>query len=284
MTLIIFILLSLAFFFLAFLIAADIVPFFVSRYTRLQEARQVRFTDKLEESFIFWEKEKFLLFSFVPFILGGISLFLFRNIVGLILGFILGLVFPNIMVTVATKARINKFQGQLADSLMILTSSLKAGLSFIQALEVLCEEMPAPISQEFNLVLKENKLGVSLEDSLRNLRKRFPLEEVNLLVTSILIAREAGGELTRVFSRLTDTIRNNIKLKERITTLTLQGKLQGVIMMVLPFAFSYFVYKQNPDHFTVMLQSQQGRMLLFIAVALQLIGMVLIKKFSTLKI
>jgi len=284
MAALIFILIAFSVFFLAFVVIAGLVPLFVSRYNLLRQARDTRIANKLEESFIFWEKEKFLLLSFIPFILGIISFVLFKHIAGLILGFILGLGFPNFMATIATKARIRRFQGQLVDSLMILTSSLKAGLSFIQAIEVLCEEMPAPISQEFYLVLKENKLGVSLEESLRSLRKRIPLEEVNLVVTSILISRESGGELTKVFSRLTETIRNNIKLKEKISTLTLQGKLQGIIMMIMPFAFGYFVYKQNPDHFTVMLQDQQGRMLLFIAAGLQLVGMVLIKKFSTLKI
>jgi len=260
-----------------------VVPILMDRYSQAQNRKAERLLGQLEESFIFWEKEKTLFFFIAPFLFAGIGFMLFRNPIGLAAGFVLGFAFPNFMVILATQARIRKFQGQLVDSLMILTSSLKAGLSFIQAIEVLCEEMPPPISQEFNLVLKENKLGVSLEDSLNKLRKRMPLEEMNLLITSILIARESGGELTKVFSRLTDTIRNNIKLKEKVATLTLQGKLQGLIMMFLPFAFSYFVYKQNPDHFTVMLQNQQGRMMLITAVVLQLVGIYLVKRISTFR-
>jgi len=149
---------------------------------------------------------------------------------------------------------------------------------------VLCDEMPAPISQEFGLVLKENKWGMSLEESLRKLRDRMPLEEVNLVVSSVLVARETGGELTKVFSRLTETIRNNVKLKEKITTLTLQGKLQGVIMTILPIGFTLFIYKQNPGHFDIMWQTQLGRILVAIAIFLQLLGMYLIKRISTFKI
>jgi tight adherence protein B len=187
------------------------------------------------------------------------------------------------MLAIGKRQRVHKFQGQIVDSLMILSSSLRAGLSFLQAIEVLCEEMPAPVSQEFRLVLHEQKLGRSIEDALGNLRKRMRLEETNLVVSSILIARETGGDLPRVLSRLADTIRDNLKLKEKISTLTLQGRLQGVIMAMLPFAFAYFIYKQNPGHFDVMLETELGRKLLAGAAILQIVGIILIKKVSTMK-
>jgi len=167
--------------------------------------------------------------------------------------------------------------------MMIISSSLKAGLSFLQSIEVLCEEMPPPVSQEFGLILSENKLGISMELALKKLRQRIPTEEVNLIVTSILIARESGGNLPLVLSRLTDTIRDNLKLKEKIGTLTLQGRMQGIIMVLLPIGFAYFVYKQNPGHFDVMLQTDIGRKLLGLAIVLQIIGMIMIKKISTMK-
>lgn len=260
------------------------LPFLTDRYNQLQSKRTDVIKGNLEESFVFWEQKRLMLVSLSPFIFAGIAFLLVRNIPLAILGFLFGFSFPGLMVKMAYQRRIKKFQSQLVDGLMMLSSSLKAGLSFIQAIEVLCEEMPPPISQEFKLVLKENKWGLSLEESLIRLRKRIPLEEMNLLVSSILIARESGGELPKVFMRLTTTIRDNLKLKEKIATLTLQGKLQGIIMMFLPIGFSYFVYKQNPDHFIVMWQNPGGRMLLLTAVALQIIGMILIKKISVIKI
>lgn len=255
----------------------------LDNYKRSHEKRSAKLAAKLEESFIFWEKKRLVLISLFPLIFSGIFLLLFRNPLGILVGLPLGLAFPNIMVNFARAQRIKKFQSQLVDSMMIISSSLKAGLSFIQAIEVLCEEMPPPVSQEFGLILKENKLGISLEDSLNNLRKRMPLEEVNLFVTSILIARESGGELPRVLSRLTETIRDNLKLKEKIGTLTLQGKLQGYIMMVLPIVFTLFIWKQNPSHFDVMLQTSFGRILIIGAVIAQIVGMIAIKRISTLK-
>jgi tight adherence protein B len=188
------------------------------------------------------------------------------------------------MMIIIKQRRIKKFQGQLVDSLMILSSSLKGGLSLIQSIEALCEEMPPPISQEFSLVVKENTWGVSLDESLRNLRRRMPLEEVNLLVSSVLVARETGGELTKVLSRLTETIRNNVKLKEKIATLTLQGRLQGIIMSFLPVVFTIFIYKQNPGHFDIMLETDMGRTLIIVAIFLQIIGIFFIKKISTMRV
>jgi tight adherence protein B len=268
---------------LTYFVIEAAIPFFINTYSKIQAERTTQLQEKLEESFIFWEKKKMFLLTLAPLVFAGIGFLLFKHPLSLILGFLLGFGVPNFIVMIAKQQRLKKFRAQLVDSLMILSSSLKAGLSFIQAMEVLCEEMPAPISQEFNLALKENKWGMSLDESLRKLRDRVPLEEVNLLVSSILIAREAGGELTKVFSRLTETIRNNLKLKEKIATLTLQGRLQGLIMMFLPFGFAYFVYRQDPHHFDIMLQSQLGRNLLIAAMVAQITGMVLIKKISTIK-
>jgi tight adherence protein B len=284
----IFIFILLTFFLAAYMLSdffiKNSLPFFAGYYDKLQSKRTDQIKDQLEESFVFWEKKRMMLVYLAPAIFAGVGFILMQHVLGAVLGFVAGFVFPGFMVRMAYQQRIRKFQGQLVDGLTMLSSSLKAGLSFVQAIEVLCEEMPPPISQEFKLVLKENKWGLSLEESLVRLRKRVPLEEMNLLVSSILIARESGGELPRVLLRLTDTIRDNLKLKEKISTLTLQGKLQGLIMMFLPVGFSYFVYKQNPEHFIVMWQNSTGRLFLMVAVALQVVGMVIIKKVSTIKV
>jgi len=273
-----------AVFILTWLLVDKLAPILFDAYNKWQEKRLTGVVDKLEESFIFVEKKKMMLLSTCPLVFGVIGFLLFRNPLGPILGFFLGLSLPGIMTNIAKQNRIKKFQGQLVDSLMILSSSLRAGLSLIQSIEVLCEEMPAPISQEFGLVLKENRWGVSLGESLKKLRERMPLEEVNLIVSSVLVARETGGELTKVFTRLTETIRNNVKLKEKVATLTLQGKLQGLIMSFLPIAFTLYIAKQNPGHFQVMWETELGRILIGVAIFLQLLGIFIIKKISTFKV
>jgi tight adherence protein B len=203
---------------------------------------------------------------------------------GVILGLIISLMIPPFIAKFMKARRDRKFAAQLVDGLMILSSSLRGGLSFLQSLEVLQEEMPSPISEEFGLVVRETKMGVSIDEALENLNKRMPSEELELFISSVLVARETGGDLTKVFARLISTIRERTKLKEAIATYTLQGKIQGIIMSILPIVFVLWVRKFNPEHFDIMLQSNAGRALLVVAVFLEIIALFLIKKFSTIKV
>lgn len=214
-------------------------------------------------------------------ILGAV---VFKSFIFFVLGAGFGLLLPNLLVQMQERNRKNKFNSQILDAIMILSSSLKGGLSLLQSLEVLVEEMSAPMSQEMGLVVRENKMGVTLEESLKHLMDRMKMEELGLVVNSILVARETGGDLTKVLSRLSTTIRDNRKLKDSIKTLTMQGRMQGIIMSFLPFLFIWWVLSFNKGHFDIMLKSEMGRMLLFIAAILQTIGMVLIKKFSTINV
>lgn len=222
-------------------------------------------------------------FIFPP-ILGLTAFLVFRSPLPAIAGVGLGLFIPTLMLNLRNSQRRKKFNSQILDAIMILSSSLKGGLSLLQSLEVLIEEMPAPMSQEIGLVVRENKMGISLEESLRRLDKRMQMEELSLVINSILVARETGGDLTKVFSRLSTTIRDNRKLKENIKTLTMQGKLQGLIMSFLPILFVFWVLSVNKHHFDGMLQTDFGRFLLILAVLLQAVGMFLIRKFSEIKI
>jgi tight adherence protein B len=195
----------------------------------------------------------------------------------------LGLFLPTFIINTMKAQRKQRMQSQLVDALMILSSSLKGGLSLLQAIEVLVEESNPPLSQEFGLVLRENKMGVSLEESLKRLNERVEIEEVRLLTNSILVSRETGGDLTKVLSRLSTTIRDNRKLKDTIRTLTLQGRLQGFIMSVLPFFFVTAVISFNRNHFDIMFESEEGRTLIFLAVGMQAVGLILIQRFSKAK-
>jgi tight adherence protein B len=266
-----------------FMIVWFVSNFAVAGWQRWQEKQLGKVSSHLDDSFIFLEKRKLLFLTAAPLILAALGWVLFA-IPGAVVGIAVGFVIPKFVTAAAKASRVSKFQSQLVDTLMVFSSSLKGGLSFVQALEIVCEEMPEPTNQEFGLILKENKLGVPLEDSLQSLRKRVPTEELSLVVSSILVAKETGGELTRVFSRLVDTIRDKMKLRAKMETLTLQGKLQGYIMSFLPIVFTIFVYKQNPEHFIPMTTTDAGKMMLVIAVVLQIVGMFLIQVFGKLKI
>lgn len=268
-----------------YLIAHQIVPLITERLQRIQAKKVSEAEKQLDEMFVHVKREKlFLFYTLSPLVLAGIVLVLFNQLALALIAGAVGLILPALILKLMEQKRRHKFSNQLVDGLMMISSALKGGLSLLQAIEVLVEEMPAPISQEFGLILRENKIGLSLEDSLKRLNERMKLEELGLMINSILVARETGGDLTKVFSRLSTTIRDNHKLKENIRTLTLQGRLQGVIMSVLPFMFISWVLGFNRHHFDIMFNTEQGRTLLLIAVTLQVVGMFLINKFSRIRV
>ncbi|MCM8800170.1 MAG: type II secretion system F family protein [Candidatus Omnitrophica bacterium] len=267
------------------LLGSSILSLFLTHLEKIHKKRLEETVNKLETLFVDVEKKKLSrLFLFTPV---GFSLFGFlilRNLLGVIIGLILGLSFPTLVVKNIEKRRKKKFRDQLIDALLLISNSLKSGLSFLQAIEVVVEEMPPPISQGFKILLNENKMGLPFEESLQRLNKKMYSEELNLMVTSILVARETGGDLSRIFERLVYTLRQKNKILRQIETLTLQARLQGMIMMVLPIIFAFGITQVNPRYFDTMLHSEIGRFLLLYAVFSQIIGMFLIRRLSKLEV
>ena len=224
------------------------------------------------------------LYFILPPVLGVLGFALLGSALFAVIGALLGAFMPNLIMRMREVKRRHLFNNQILDTIMVLSSALKGGLSLLQALEVIVEEMPAPMGQEIGLVVRENRMGLTLEDSLNHLKERMNIEDLTLVINAVLVARETGGDLTKVLSRLSTTIRDNRKLKDSIKTLTMQGRMQGIIMSLLPFVFVWWVMTFNRHHFDIMLQNDTGRLLLIVALVLQVIGMVLIKKFSTIRI
>lgn len=272
-------------FFSAAIIGSQLVPALTKKFHRVQRKKVSEAETQLEKMFLLVPAKKlFIYYTLSPLILGAAGFFLFNKVIAFLGGMVIGFILPEFIIKKLEAGRKQKFQNQLVDALMTLSSSFKGGLSLLQAMEVLIEEMPPPLSQEFSLVLRENKIGVPLEESLQRLNKRIQSEELEMMVSSILVARETGGDLTKVFTRLANAMRDRKKLKEHITTLTLQGRIQGVIMSVLPIVFIMWVITVNRHHFDIMLTSELGRMLLLIAVFLQITGIFLINRFSKINI
>ncbi|MDD5477968.1 MAG: type II secretion system F family protein [Candidatus Omnitrophica bacterium] len=266
-------------------LAYELIPLLLGRYSQLQSKRMEKASKELHQMFIYTEKHRLLpMFTITPLALGALGFIISHNLLGVLVGAGLGLLLPRIWIKNVGRKRQNDFARQLVDALMLLSSSLRAGMSLPQAFEVLTEEMPAPISDEFALVIKENKMGVTLEDCLAHLKQRIPLDDLELLTTAISISRETGGDLTEIFANLVQTIREKRKLDDRVKVLTVQGRLQGAIMGLLPIAFAIFIYFINPHNFDIMFSDKTGQMLLVWAVVSEVIGVILIRKLSRVEI
>ncbi len=191
-----------------------------------------------------------------------------------------GLVLPRPLLKQLIAVRRSKFQSQLVDMLLLVCSSLRAGMSMLQSFTVVAEEMPPPISEEFELLVKETSMGVSVDEAMAHFRARMPSDETSLFVTGVLVARETGGDVTTVFTKLIDTLRERKKIIERIKTLTFMARLQGVVMVILPIVFSYSTYSIDPGHFSFFMNDPQGRMMLAGVVGVQALSMFLFVRFS----
>jgi tight adherence protein B len=267
-------------------LAYEYIPALLRRYSEIQKIQMEKTGKGLDDQvFILTERRKLIrIFTVTPLTLASIGFLYFHNLPGLVGGLVMGFVFPPIITKNLSMRRRNKFHNQLVDGLMILSGALKAGMSLNQAIEVLVEEMPAPMSDEFSLVIRENKMGVALEDCLDHLRNRMPLDDLGLIAIAIGIARETGGNLTEILENLVSTIREKKKLHDRVKALTVQGRLQGYIMMVLPVGFSIFIYNVNPENFKILLTDKLGQMLLGWAIISEIIGIILIQKLSKIEV
>ena len=215
---------------------------------------------------------------------GGIGFVLLNSPIGFLVGAAVGFALPTIMESMKAAQYVKQFAKQLPDAISLLSSCLKAGLSLNQAFEVLVAETTGAIHEEFMKVTKELRIGMTLDDAFFEMSKRVPLEELKLVFTAVLVARETGGELPKVLGKLVDTLRDRRRLEENIATYTIQGQIQAVIMGLIPVGFIVMVLQQDPHHFDIMTNSETGRLLLWIAGALQIVAVVVVYKVSKIKI
>jgi tight adherence protein B len=268
-----------------FYLVKSLFPLLQDNFGRWQKKRLENITPKLDRVFLDIPLNRLMLIDVLsPLISGSIGFILTHNLYIAFTAGAIGLILPVFILKHFELKRRRKFANQLVDGLLILSGSLKAGLSLLQAFETLESEMPAPISQEFNLVLRQMQMGVSLEKALTSLKERMRLDELDMMVTAMLVARETGGDLTVTFSRVIHTIHERDKLDGRVKALCIQAKLQGVIMSILPIVFGIFVYKVDSSFFNLFIKDSFGRGLLIYAFISEALGIIFIRKFSKVDI
>jgi tight adherence protein B len=180
--------------------------------------------------------------------LGFITAFLRQNIIaGVIVGAI-GLFLPRIYVGSQQRSRLNRFDSQLPDMLNLIVNGLRAGYSVTQALEAVSRELPPPISVEFRRVVQEMQLGLPPDAALANLTRRIPSKDLDFVVTAMNVQREVGGNLAEILDTISFTIRERIRIRGEIETLTAQGRMTGIVISLLPVGLGILLYVLNPDY------------------------------------
>ncbi|MCP4356756.1 MAG: secretion system protein [Chloroflexi bacterium] len=184
--------------------------------------------------------------------LGGAALGYFlpqqNSVIIAVIGFIVGSRIPPFYVSFSASKRMNTFDGQLSDTLNLWVNALRSGYSVLQGMEAIATELPPPVSVEFERVVQEVRLGLSVEQSLDNMYHRVPSEDLDLVITAVNIQREVGGNLAEVLDNISFTIRERVRIKGEIRTMTAQGRISGIIISLLPVALGFMLYLINPGY------------------------------------
>ena len=174
------------------------------------------------------------------------------NPIFLLVGALLGFLLPRFWLNRRKNGRLNAFNKQLPDTITLIANALRAGSSFLQAIELVVRESRTPISIEYGRVIREVNLGLPFDLALENMVKRVKSEDFELMATAIAIQHQVGGNLAEILDSIAFTIRERIRIKGEIRTLTAQQRMSGYVVGFLPFGLAFFIYLAAPRFFDPM--------------------------------
>lgn len=221
------------------------------------------------------------LLGFFAWAIGG------QNIVSAMIGAVVGAMLPRMYMRRQQSKRLVTFGNQLPDMLNLVVNGLRAGYSTMQALEAVSKELPAPLSVEFARVVKEMQLGIGMEDSLANLHRRIPSDDLDLIITAINVQREVGGNLAEILDTISYTIRERIKIKGEIKVLVSQVIYSGRFLAMLPLILMALLWFANRDYLMTFFKPGNllcGGVMLGIAGVMVLSGYIAMNKLADIEV
>lgn len=263
----------------AALFAWFVIDIGVSTMARYRAQFTERTSFQAREFFLFVDPGKIFAAHVTLVVLGSIlTALFFRNFVlGLGTGAALGFL-PRVVFARMRQRRLRRFEEQLPDALTMLSGALRAGLSLRSAIGQLVIEAPAPLGQEFTLILREQRLGATLEQSLNGLARRIPTPTTILTVSAMRIASETGGGLAEMLERTSNTVRSRLQIEGKIRALTAQGKLQAWIVGLLPVGLMLVLNQMEPGEMSVLWHSPMGWGALAVIGTLEALGIYVIRR------
>jgi len=200
------------------------------------------------------------------------------------LGGLIAFFIPLAWVMNKRRVRLKTFASQLPDALELIARALRAGHSLNAGMHVVGEEMPAPIADEFGRVYDEQNLGISVEDSLRNVCDRVPNLDLRFFVTSVAIQRQTGGDLAEILNKIGYVIRERYRILGQVKALTAEGRLSGVVLIALPFVLFLVMLHIKPDYVQALWTDPLGVKMSVFALVAQILGAIVIKKIVDIKV
>jgi tight adherence protein B len=215
------------------------------------------------------------------------------GLIGLLLGIpwyfnavvvITGFAIPKVFLKRKRKKRLAFVNYQLIEVLGMMANSMRAGFSFMQAMQLVGKEIPDPLGPEFERVIRQAGLGVPLEDVFAEMERRLPNKELEVVIRAILAQRRSGGNLAELLETMEETIRGRVRILEELNTLTAQGRMSSWIITLLPVVLGLYLALVNREYFSPMLEHPLGWMMLSIASVSIIIGWVVIQKIIRIEV
>lgn len=233
----------------------------------------------LQEMFIFVDATRLFYFNILAFVFVPAIVYVITENPVFALGAGVAVVIgPRFYVARMKKQRAKKFEEQLPDALLMVSGSLRAGASLNVALESMVSETRPPISQEFELMLREQRVGVDLDTALQNMEKRMPVQDFIMVISGMRISREVGGNLADTLEGIADTLRKKITMEGKIQALTAQGRIQGIVMTCLPLFLMMILKQMEPEAMAPLFNTWYGWATLAVVGVMECVGYIFIAK------
>jgi tight adherence protein B len=214
----------------------------------------------------------------------GLLLGVLRDPISGLVGVILGYMLPRLYVGRRIGGRLGAFNKQLADTITLLSNSLRAGSSFLQSIELVSRETPPPMGEEMGRVVREVNLGLGMDEALNNLVRRIKSDDLDLMVTAIGVQQQVGGNLAEILDTIAFTIRERVRIKGDINTLTAQGRMSGYLVSFLPIGIAVVLNMINPAFMQPLFTQLLGQILLAVGGVMMVIGFFAVQKIVDIKV
>jgi tight adherence protein B len=232
----------------------------------------------------FLGKEYLIIMVLTGVVFGFFSFLYFEfSLTWLIMGFIIGFFVPRVILSVHISRRQKAFVNQLGDMLEMCANALHSGFSFMQAFELIAQEMDAPIGREAEKMLNEVNVGATLETAMTNMEKRVSSPDFNLVVTAVLVQRQVGGNLAEILNTISSTIEERVRMRREVVSLTAQGRMSGWVLLALPWALALFINWYAPGYFNQLLENDIGKLLCIAGVVFEVLGYITIRMIVNIK-
>lgn len=242
-------------------------------------------TGNLDDMFLFIDPQQLFIANLVLLVVAPLlALMLTGDLLIAVVVMAVVFVVPFMIYKKMRARRLKQFEAQLPDALVMISGALASGSSLSMALESVVREQEAPLAQEFMLFMREQRIGVDFDVSLRNMERRLPLQDFMMFTSAMRISREVGGDLGEVLTTLAETLRRKATMEGKIEALTAQGRMQGIVMTGLPILLGALLFALEPEAMSKMFTTTAGWILLSVVAVMEVLGYLFIRKVTTIDV